>query len=192
MTTHLSRKDVSRPGRRLTPGSRQGGRTGNPTHKPVQQRSMLSRPVDVVNEWLRNLLARPVSSTAWLPRMPPTPHSTPRTASCTRSCPGRAHRPDHSDLQRPRGDVDPLGEPGIQRDGNGRLAGNVGVFGDFRYTSLSLGKVVSSPLSILVKVADGKVTDLRFLEDSSVTASGFRRNGAWIFETEPGAEPFRD
>jgi hypothetical protein len=33
---------------------------------------------------------------------------------------------------------------------------NVAVFGDFRYRSNSLGKVVSSPLSILVKVVDGK------------------------------------
>ena len=35
---------------------------------------------------------------------------------------------------------------------------NVAVFGDFRYRSNSLGKVVSSPFSILVKVVDGKVT----------------------------------
>ena len=32
---------------------------------------------------------------------------------------------------------------------------NVAVFGDFRYKSNSLGKVVSSPFSILVKVVDG-------------------------------------
>jgi uncharacterized protein len=43
---------------------------------------------------------------------------------------------------------------------------NVAVFGDFRYKSNSLGKVVSSPFSILVKVVDGKVTYLQFLEDS--------------------------
>ena len=41
---------------------------------------------------------------------------------------------------------------------------NVAVFGDFRYKSNSLGKVVSSPFSILVKVVDGKVTCLQFLE----------------------------
>ena len=35
---------------------------------------------------------------------------------------------------------------------------NVAVFGDFRYKSHSLGKMVSSPFSILVKVTDAKVT----------------------------------
>ncbi len=40
------------------------------------------------------------------------------------------------------------------------------MFGDFRHKSHSLGKVVSSPFSILVKVVDGKVTYPQFLEDS--------------------------
>src|SRR5690348_5534716 len=35
---------------------------------------------------------------------------------------------------------------------------NVAVFGDFRYRSKSLDKVVNSPFSIHVKVVDGKVT----------------------------------
>jgi ketosteroid isomerase-like protein len=39
---------------------------------------------------------------------------------------------------------------------------NVAVFGDFRYKSHSLGKIVSSPFSILVKVTDGKVTCPQF------------------------------
>jgi ketosteroid isomerase-like protein len=67
---------------------------------------------------------------------------------------------------------------------------NVAVFGDFRYKSNSLGKVVSSPFSILVKVVDGKVTYLQFLEDSYATAACFRQNGSWTVQTEPGAEPF--
>jgi len=67
---------------------------------------------------------------------------------------------------------------------------NVAVFGDFRYRSNSLGKVVSSPFSILVKVADGKVTYLQFLEDSYATAASFRKSGRWTVQTEPGAEPF--
>ena len=37
---------------------------------------------------------------------------------------------------------------------------NVALFGNFRYKSNSLGKVVSSPFSILAKVIDGKVTYL--------------------------------
>jgi hypothetical protein len=48
---------------------------------------------------------------------------------------------------------------------------NVSVFGDYRYKSHSLGKAVSSPFSILVKVIDGKVTYPQFLEDSYATAS---------------------
>jgi ketosteroid isomerase-like protein len=67
---------------------------------------------------------------------------------------------------------------------------NVAVFGDFRYKSHSLGKVVSSPFSILVKVVDGKVTYLQFLEDSYATASSFRKSGSWTVQTEPDAEPF--
>jgi ketosteroid isomerase-like protein len=51
---------------------------------------------------------------------------------------------------------------------------NVAVFGDFRYRSHSLGKIVSSPFSIFLKVVDGQVTYLQFLEDSYATASSFR------------------
>ncbi len=68
---------------------------------------------------------------------------------------------------------------------------NVAVFGDFRYRSNSLGKVVSSPFSILVKVVDGHVTYLQFLEDSYATAASFRSGGSWTVQTEPGAEPFQ-
>jgi uncharacterized protein len=68
---------------------------------------------------------------------------------------------------------------------------NVAVFGDFRYQSKSLGKVVSSPFSILLKVVDGQVTYLQFLEDSYATAASFRKDGSWMVQTEPGAQPFR-
>ena len=68
---------------------------------------------------------------------------------------------------------------------------NVAVFGDFRYKSNSLCKVVSSPFSILVKVIDGKVTYLQFLEDSYATAASFRKDGSWTVQTEAGAEPFQ-
>jgi uncharacterized protein len=68
---------------------------------------------------------------------------------------------------------------------------NVAVFGDFRYKSKSLGKVVSSPFSILAKVVDGKMTYLQFLEDSYATAASFRAGGFWTVQTEPGAELFQ-
>lgn len=67
---------------------------------------------------------------------------------------------------------------------------NVAVFGDFRYRSKSLDKVVSSPFSIHVKVVDRKVTYLQFLEDSYATAASFRKTGSWTVQTEPGAQPF--
>ena len=67
---------------------------------------------------------------------------------------------------------------------------NVAVFGDFRFKSYSLGKVVTTPFSILAKVVDGKITYLQFLEDSFATASSFRSGGAWTVQTEPGAEAF--
>ena len=59
------------------------------------------------------------------------------------------------------------------------------------HRSNSLGKVVSSPFSILVKVIDGKVTYLQFLEDSAATAASFRTDGSCTVQTEPGAEPFQ-
>ncbi len=51
---------------------------------------------------------------------------------------------------------------------------NVAVFGNFRYKSKSLGKVVASPF-----------------EDTYATASSFRKDGSWTIQTEPDAEPFQ-
>ena len=67
---------------------------------------------------------------------------------------------------------------------------DVAVFGDFRYRSYSLNKVVSSPFSIHVKVVDGQVTHVQFQEDSYATAESFRKNGSWTVQTEPDAAPF--
>ena len=68
---------------------------------------------------------------------------------------------------------------------------NVAVFGDFRYKSHSLSKVVSSPFSIFMKVVDGQVTFLQFQEDTYATASSFRKDGSWTIQTEPGTTPFQ-
>ena len=65
------------------------------------------------------------------------------------------------------------------------------MFGDFRYKSHSLGKVVSSPFSILAKVVDGKVTYLQFLEDTYATAASFRKDGSWTVQSQADAEPFQ-
>jgi len=67
---------------------------------------------------------------------------------------------------------------------------NVAVFGDFRYKSHSLRKVVSSPFAIHLKVVNGQVTYLQFLEDSYATAASFRQSGSWTVQTEPGTDPF--
>ena len=67
---------------------------------------------------------------------------------------------------------------------------DVAVFGDFRYRSYSLNKVVSSPFSIHVKVVDGQVTHVQFQEDSYATAESFRKDGSWTVQTEPDAPPF--
>lgn len=67
---------------------------------------------------------------------------------------------------------------------------NVAVFGDFRYKSHSLGKTVTSPFAILIKVVEGKVTFLQFLEDTYATASSFRKDGSWTIQTEPDTTPF--
>ncbi len=68
---------------------------------------------------------------------------------------------------------------------------NVAVFGDFRYKSLSLGRTVTSPFAILVKVVDGQVTYLQFLEDTYATAASFRKDGTWTVQTEPDIAPFQ-
>jgi ketosteroid isomerase-like protein len=68
---------------------------------------------------------------------------------------------------------------------------NVAVFGHFRYRSKSIGKTVASPFAILVKVVDGKVTYLQFLEDTYATASSFRKDGAWTVQTKADAPPFK-
>ena len=67
---------------------------------------------------------------------------------------------------------------------------NVAVFGDFRYRSRSLDKVVTSPFSIFVKVKDGKVTFVQFLEDSYATAASFRKSGSWTVQTQEGEASF--
>jgi ketosteroid isomerase-like protein len=67
---------------------------------------------------------------------------------------------------------------------------NVAIFGDFQYKSHSLDKTVTSPFAMLIKVVDGKVTFLQFLEDTYATASSFRKDGSWTIQTEPGTKPF--
>jgi uncharacterized protein len=54
---------------------------------------------------------------------------------------------------------------------------NVAVFGTFTYRSNTLGNVVTSPFSIHVKVVDGKVTHLQFLEGTHIRDTDQRSAG---------------
>ena len=62
---------------------------------------------------------------------------------------------------------------------------NVAVFGRFTYKSRTLGKAVTSPFSILAKVANAQVTYMQFMEDTFGTASTFRCGGSWKFQSDP-------
>ena len=65
---------------------------------------------------------------------------------------------------------------------------NVAVFGRFTYKSKTLGKIITSPFSILAKVENGQVTYMQFMEDTFGTASTFRSGGNWKFQSDPAGE----
>ncbi len=149
---------------------------------------MSANPIEVVGQWLQNLLDPDVVNRSVAPTY--VSLNTEDT-ELNRIMPwaGTSHGPQAF--------LDNLGamftrweNPGFNVTVMFASDENVAVFGDFRYKSHSLGKVVSSPFSILVKVVDGKVTYLQFLEDSYATAASFRKNGSWTVQTEPDAEPF--
>ena len=62
---------------------------------------------------------------------------------------------------------------------------NVAVFGSFTYRSVTLGKAVTSPFSILAKVSDGRVTYMQFMEDTFGTAATFRSGGTATYHSDP-------
>jgi hypothetical protein len=49
---------------------------------------------------------------------------------------------------------------------------------------------VTTPFSIHVKVIDGKITYLQFLEDSYATAASFRVTGSWTVQTLANETPY--
>jgi ketosteroid isomerase-like protein len=151
---------------------------------------MSADPIDVVNEWLQNLLDPDVVNRLVAPEATYVSLNT-EDAELSRIMPWAGTS------RGPQAFLDNLGEMFNRWENqafnvNELFASgeNVAVFGDFRYKSKSLGKVVDSPFSIHVKVADGKVTYLQFLEDSYATASSFRKGGTWTVQTEPAAEPY--
>jgi ketosteroid isomerase-like protein len=67
---------------------------------------------------------------------------------------------------------------------------NVAVFGSFRYRSVSLGKVFTSPFSIHAKVRDGKIVYFQFMEDTFASARSFSKKGTWTIKTDPNGPEF--
>jgi ketosteroid isomerase-like protein len=148
-----------------------------------------SSPIDVVNRWLQNLLDPEVVNSLVAPDATYVSLNT-EDAELSKIMPwaGTSHGPQAF--------LDNLGEMFNRWENQAfnvtdifASGENVAVFGDFRYRSKSLDKIVSSPFSIHVKVVGGKVTYLQFLEDSYATASSFRKAGTWTVQTEAGAKP---
>ena len=151
---------------------------------------MSTTPIEVVNQWLQNLLDPEVVTSLVAPDATYVSLNT-EDAELTKIMPWAGTSTG------PQAFLDNLGEMFTRWENQAfnvttmfASGENVAVFGDFRYKSNSLGKVVSSPFSILVKVVDGKVTYLQFQEDTYATAASFRKDGSWMVQTEPGAEPF--
>ena len=151
---------------------------------------MSASAIEVVNQWLQNLLDPTVVNGLVAPDATYVSLNT-EDAELTKIMPwaGTSHGPqaflDNLGAMFTRWENQAFNVTALFGSGE-----DVAVFGDFRYKSHSLGQVVSSPFSIHVKVVDGKVTFLQFQEDTYATAASFRKSGSWTVQTEPGAEPF--
>jgi ketosteroid isomerase-like protein len=152
---------------------------------------MSASPVDVVGQWMQNLLDPEVINRVVAPDATYVSLNTQDTElSKIMPWAGTSYGPQafigHLTMMFTRWENQAFNVTTMFASGE-----NVAVFGDFRYKSHSLGKVVSSPFSILVKVVDGMVTYVQYLEDSYATAASFRQHGSWTVQTEPAAQPFR-
>jgi ketosteroid isomerase-like protein len=152
---------------------------------------MSASPIDVVGQWMQNLLDPEVISRVVAPDATYVSLNTQDTElSKIMPWAGTSDGPQafigHLTMMFTRWENQAFNVTTMFASGE-----NVAVFGDFRYKSHSLGKVVSSPFSILVKVVDGMVTYVQYLEDSYATAASFRQHGSWTVQTEPAAQPFR-
>ena len=152
---------------------------------------MPDSPIEVVGKWLQNLLDPEVINSVVAPDAAYVSLNT-ENPELTRIMPwaGTSHGPEavFGNLREmfTRWENQAFNVTTMFASGE-----NVAVFGDYRYKSHSLGKVVSSPFSILAKVVDGKVSYLQFLEDSYATAASFRSGGSWTVQTQVDAEPFQ-
>jgi len=151
----------------------------------------MATPIEVVGEWLQNLLDRDVVNRLVAP-------DATYVSLNSDNAELKKIMPWTGTSKGPQAFLDNLGTMFARWENqafnvNAMFGSddNVAVFGDFRYKSHSLGKVVSSPFSIFMKVVDGQVTFLQFQEDSYATAASFRKDGSWTVQTEPGALPFQ-
>jgi ketosteroid isomerase-like protein len=58
---------------------------------------------------------------------------------------------------------------------------SVAMFGSFTYRARALGKDITSPFALLVRVKDDRISYVQFLEDTFGTAGSFRTSGTWHF-----------
>ena len=61
----------------------------------------------------------------------------------------------------------------------------VALFGSFTLRSRTLGKATTSPMAILTKVVDGRITYFQYMEDTFATARTFRSGGTWTIRADP-------
>jgi len=152
---------------------------------------MPASPIEVVGQWLQNLLDPDVVNSL-VPSDAVYVSLNTEDAELSKIMPwaGTSHGPQafigHLTMMFTRWENQAFNVTTMFASGE-----NVAVFGDFRYKSHSLGKVVSSTFSILVKVVEGMVTYVQYLEDSYATAASFRQDGSWTVQTEPAAQPFQ-
>jgi ketosteroid isomerase-like protein len=60
---------------------------------------------------------------------------------------------------------------------------DVAVFGEFSYRSKEVGKTVTSPFGIHLKVVDGKIAYVLFLEDTLLTTSSVQAGGEAVYNS---------
>lgn len=64
-------------------------------------------------------------------------------------------------------------------------ADGAAIFGYFTYCSNILGNTVTSPLSILARSRNGRLSFVQFMEDTFATARSFRESGTYRIKANP-------
>ena len=59
------------------------------------------------------------------------------------------------------------------------------VFGKFTYESNTIGKSITSPFCILIRVKAGRIAYMQLMEDTFGTASTFKASGHWQVHSDP-------